>query len=72
MQELFDFISKTEYAQWLTIASMLAFVLSHIVAWLPVQYTEKIPDIVMQIVNRLAANYRNAANEKTDVSGNSK
>lgn len=67
---LFVFISDTPYAQYATLVAMVCYFLAHVVAVLPESVTSKIPDVVMQIINAGAGNYKQAENLKTDSKGN--
>lgn len=55
-----------------TIIITVCYVLSHVVQYLPVTITGKIPDIVMYIINALAAKHGADSSAKTDMSGNEK
>lgn len=70
MSELFTGLAASPYAQYLSIAAFVAFVITHTLPFLPVSWTSKIPDPVMQLLNKLAGQYGNA--NKTDTSGNPK
>ena len=67
---LFVFIMDTPYAQYGTIVAMVCYLLTHVVAVLPESVTSKIPNVVMQIINAVAGNYKQAENLKTDSKGN--
>jgi len=69
---LFVFIGDTPYAQYATLVAMVCYLLAHVVAILPESVTSKIPDVVMQIINAAAGNYKQAENLKTDSKGNSR
>lgn len=49
---------------------LIAYVLSHVVQYLPVTWTEKVPDIVMTVINLLAAKHGAEASAQTDIKGN--
>ncbi len=60
-----------DYEQIATIVIGVAYFLSHSVQYLPVSWTEKIPDVVMVIINALAAKHGSEEAAKTDMKGNS-
>ncbi len=60
-----------DYEQIATIVVAVAYFLSHCVQYLPVSWTEKIPDIAMVIINAIAAKHGSADAAKTDMKGNS-
>ena len=67
---LFAFLATSPYAQYATIVAMVCYLLTHVVAVLPESVTSKIPNVVMQIINAVAGNYKQAENLKTDSKGN--
>ena len=56
--------------EYITLFSMLSFVLSQIVPFLPVTVTSKIPDVIMQIINLLAGKHNADKVAETDIKGN--
>ncbi len=67
---LFAFLGDTPYAQYATLVAMVCYLLTHVVAVLPESVTSKIPNLVMQVINAVAGNYKQAENLKTDNKGN--
>lgn len=76
MAELIDtllaFLATSPYAQYASIFVMICYVITHIVAFLPESVTSKIPDKLMWAISRIAGNYKNSENLKTDQKGNSR
>ena len=76
MQELingfFDWGMTSPYGQYFIMVSLVAYVLSHIVQYLPVKLTSKIPNVIMVVLNLLAAKHGAEQASKTDISGNLK
>lgn len=56
--------------QYIATLTLIGFVLSQVVPFLPVTVTSKIPDIVMQIINLLAGKHNAAKVAETDIKGN--
>lgn len=69
MDELFKFL-LANYAQYVTMVVFAAYAMSHIVQYLPVKWTAKIPDLVMTVINFLAAKHGAISAAKTDIKGN--
>lgn len=67
---MLDVILALFSTETVTIIVGVAYVLSHVVQYLPVSWTEKIPDIVMTIVNLVAAKHGSAQAAQTDIKGN--
>ena len=65
-----DIVNSLE--TYFNILCLVGFILTQVIANLPVKYTEKIPDYVMFVISFLAGNYNQAVNKKTDLNGNSK
>ena len=63
-------LDKIEYI--FSIICMVAFVLAHLIANAPPKVTEKIPNVVMVVLNILSANYKHTDNATTDIKGNVK
>ena len=76
MQELingfFDWGMTSPYGQYFILVSLVAYVLSHVVQYLPVSLTRKIPDFVMTAINILAAKHGVNKSAETDIKGNVK
>lgn len=72
VQIVWDLLGGTAVAPYLGLVAMVAFLLVHVVAVLPVSVTEKIPDWVMVILNKIAGNYKGAENAKSNQKGNPK
>lgn len=72
VQVLWGVLGGTAVAPYLGLVALVAFILVHVVAVLPVSVTSKIPDVVMVILNKVAGNYKSAVNAKTDSKGNPK
>lgn len=70
MDELISYLMTTPYASYVTVVILVAYLLSHVIQYLPVTWTEKIPDIVMTFINLLAAKHGAEQAAKTDISGN--
>ena len=56
---------------YMTIIIGICYFLSHSVQYLPVSWTEKIPDFVMTIINAVAAKHGSDKAALTDIKGNS-
>ena len=52
------------------IVLLVAYILAHVVQYLPVKWTTKIPNWVMVILNGLAAKHGSDKAAKTDIKGN--
>lgn len=72
VQVVWDLLGGTVVAPYLGLVALVAFLLVHVVAVLPPKVTEKIPNWVMVILNKIAGNYKSAENAKTDSKGNPK
>lgn len=72
VQIVWDLLGGTAVAPYLGLVALVAYLLVHVVAVLPVSVTEKIPDWVMVLLNKIAGNYKGAENAKTDKKGNPK
>lgn len=72
VQIVWELLGGTVVAPYLGLAALVAFILVHVVAVLPVSVTEKIPNWVMVLLNKIAGNYKSAENLKTDSKGNPK
>lgn len=55
---------------YIAIAAGIAYGLTHIIAVLPPSVTGKIPNWLMQLLTKIAGNYKHAENLKTDSKGN--
>lgn len=67
---LFTWLLSSDYAQYASIVVFVAYTLSHIVDYLPVSITSKIPNFVMVILNLLAAKHGTKQAAKKDIKGN--
>lgn len=67
---LFIWIVTTEYAQYASVLALVGYLLSHIIQYLPVSVTTKIPDIVMVLINLIAAKHGANLSASTGLSGN--
>ena len=56
----------------IAIIIMVCFFITQIMAHLPLSVTERVPNWIMVLLNLIAANYKETANDKTDTRGNSK
>jgi hypothetical protein len=65
---LFTFIP----VEYVAIITLLFYVLSHVVQYLPVSVTSKVPDWVMVIINVIASKHGADKAAKTDIKGNAK
>lgn len=72
VQIIWGILGGTAVAPYLGLVALVAYLLVHIVAVLPVSVTEKIPNVIMVVLNKIAGNYKGAENAKTDVRGNPK
>ena len=72
VQIVWELLGGTAVAPYLGLIALVAYLLVHVVAVLPVSVTSKIPDWLMVILNKIAGNYKSAVNEKTDDKGNPK
>ena len=67
---LFDWLATTDLAQYAALLAFIGYTLSGFIQYLPVSVTEKIPDIVMTIINLLAQKHGNDKAALTDIKGN--
>lgn len=56
----------------LSIAALVCYFLSHIIQYLPVSFTEKVPNSVMKLINVLASKHGADKAALTDINGNRK
>ena len=70
MDELFNMLMASPYGQYAAMVVFAAYVISHVIQYLPVSLTEKIPNFVMVALNFLAAKHGAASAAKTDIKGN--
>lgn len=66
----FEFLGASDYAQYGTILITVCYILSHIVQYLPIKYSEKIPNCVMIALNIIAAKHGAEKSAATDLAGN--
>jgi len=50
-------------AQWLTGVGFVCYLLTHIRAWLPVTWVDKLPTWLIQIIETISGNYKGTKNE---------
>lgn len=55
-----------------SIAIITCYFLSHVIQYLPVKFTEKVPDSVMKLINLLASKHGADKAALTDINGNRK
>lgn len=67
---LFTWLLSSDYAQYASILVFISYTLSHIVQYLPVNVTEKIPNWLMVVLNVLASKHGAEESAKTDLAGN--
>lgn len=67
---LFEILAASDYAQYGTTLLLVGYTLAHIIPYLPVTWTAKIPDIVMTVLNILSAKHGAAKAAKTNIAGN--
>lgn len=67
---IFNILAGTPVGQYLTVLVMVCYILSHLVQYLPVEWTTKIPNWVMVIINTIAAKHGAGKSAKTDIKGN--
>jgi len=67
---LFTWLASSDYAQYGSIIVFIAYTLSHIVQYLPVEYTARMPDWIMAVLNAIAAKHGSDKAAKTDIKGN--
>ncbi len=72
MSEFIDYLLTTEYGPYVMIFITVCYVLSHVVQYLPVSWTEKIPNWIMVLINLAASKHGAEEAAKTDIKGNSK
>lgn len=65
-----DFLLGSSFGPYVMVLLALSVFLSHIVQYLPVSVTEKIPNFVMVIINILAAKHGALQSARTDLKGN--
>ena len=67
---LFTWLASSDYAQYGSLIAFVGYTLSHIIQYLPVKVTSKIPDVVMKILNIIAAKHGSDKAAKTNLAGN--
>ena len=67
---LFNWLLSSDYAQYASIVVFVAYTLAHIIDYLPVKFTAKIPNFVMVALNLLAAKHGTKSAAKKDIKGN--
>lgn len=70
MDQLFEMLLSSPYGQYVAIIVFAAYVLSHIIQYLPIKWTVKIPDWFMVGLNWLAAKHGAQKSAMTDMKGN--
>ena len=74
MQELitsgFDCLSSLDYTKIANIIAGVCYILSHCVQYVPMRFTEKVPDSVMVAVNLFTAKHGAKESASTDLKGN--
>ena len=70
MDQIFAYLLASPYGQYLLMVVFAAYVISHIIQYLPVKWTAKIPDWVMLGLNWLAAKHGTQRAAITDMKGN--
>lgn len=56
----------------LSIATLVCYFLSHVIQYLPPEFTEKVPDSLMKLINVLASKHGSDKAAMTDIKGNRK
>ena len=67
---IFNVLATTTIGKYLTVVIMVCYLMSHLVQYLPVEWTTKIPNWVMVIINTIAAKHGAEKSAKTDIKGN--
>ncbi|MFV8385810.1 hypothetical protein ACNO5E_17095 [Vibrio parahaemolyticus] len=67
---LIDYLLTLGLEPYAIIFLSLSVFLSHIVQYLPLSITEKIPNVVMTLINILAAKHGALLSARTDIKGN--
>lgn len=70
MEQIFEYLMSTPFGPYVMALAMVAFFITHLVPHLPPEWTSKIPDWLMKIINSLAGQYKHAQNKETDINGN--
>lgn len=71
MQEAFNFLWLLITPEVATIIALVVYVFTHhIIQYIPVKYTSKIPDWVMTILNLIGAKHGSDKAALTDIKGN--
>lgn len=67
---LFNWGATTPYAQYFTLFIFFCYVLAQVIQYLPIAWTEKIPNPIMVFINIVAGKHGAAKSAQTDLAGN--
>lgn len=70
ISSLFEWGMSTQYAQYFTISIFVCYTLAQVVQYLPVKWSEKIPNVIMVFINIVAGKHGASKSALTDLSGN--
>ena len=70
MNTLFTWLASSDYSQYVGVIIFISYTLSHILQYLPVKWTTKIPNWVMITLNAISAKHGANRSAITDMSGN--
>lgn len=67
---LIDVLLSYDFDAYVMVFLAVCVFLSHLVQYLPVSVTEKVPNLIMVIINALAAKHGAILSARTDIKGN--
>lgn len=62
INQLFSYLMSTPWAEYVTIAITVFYVIAHVIAVLPDKWKDKIPVWVVNLIDAIAANYGKSKN----------
>ena len=68
----FEWGMLSPYAHYFVIIATVCFFLNQVIPYIPVKFTEKVPDTVMVIIHLLGLKHGKARSAITDYKGNAK
>lgn len=70
MLELVNVIFAAIPMEYAVLISFACYVLTHVVNYIPISVSEKIPDTIMSVINIVGAKHGTLRAVKTDIKGN--
>jgi hypothetical protein len=70
MDELFIAVSQTAYGPYVYFAILVCYAISHMLPFVPVSITSKVPNSVMKFINVVGAQHSVSLAAKKDINGN--